>query len=122
MMCRSVPLMMCDMTENNGEDVMAESSVGKMIMLKAPQGGNGYWGPGNFGPLVSPYGAGANNVERSLAEVDTNFLNDALRHAGLLEEGRAVASFETQIIGEGAGFLLLCSPATGQGVTPTRRR
>ncbi len=69
LLCRGVPLMMCDLTEIGGEDVMDPANAGRMVILKAPQAGSGLWAPGNFGPLLSPYGPGADNLEQNLADV-----------------------------------------------------
>jgi len=69
-MCHAPPLMVCDLTEAGGEDVMADSSVGRQLLVKFPQGGNSLWAPGNFGLLESGYGSGANNLERSLADIE----------------------------------------------------
>ncbi|TDI62057.1 MAG: hypothetical protein E2O92_01880 [Alphaproteobacteria bacterium] len=69
-MCHAPPLMVCDLTEIDGEDVMDDAMVGRQLMVKFPQGGNSFWAPGNFGLLESGYGSGANNLERSLADVE----------------------------------------------------
>ena len=70
LMCNAPPLMVCDLTETGGEDVMSTANSGRQILAKAPQGGSNSWVPGNFGLLESGYGSGANNLERSLADIE----------------------------------------------------
>ena len=69
-MCHAPPLMVCDLTETGGEDVMDTANIGRQILVKSPQGGNALWAPGNFGLLESGYGSGANNLELSLADIE----------------------------------------------------
>ena len=68
--CHAPPLMMCDLSETGGEDVMDPVNTGRQLLVKFPQGGNAQWVPGNFGLLESGYGSGANNLERALADVE----------------------------------------------------
>jgi hypothetical protein len=69
LMCHAPPLMACDPTEEGGTDLMDSDNAGVMMMLKAGQG-SGPMVPGNFGSLETGYGAGANNVERALADIE----------------------------------------------------
>jgi hypothetical protein len=68
--CHAAPLMVCDLSETGGENVMADSNVGRQLLVKMPQGGGALWAPGNFGLLESAYGTGANNLERSLSDIE----------------------------------------------------
>jgi Flp pilus assembly protein TadG len=69
LMCHAAPLMTCDPTETGGIDVMDSDNAGIQMLLKAGQG-NSQMAPGNFGALETGYGAGANNVEQALADVE----------------------------------------------------
>jgi Flp pilus assembly protein TadG len=69
-MCHAPPLMVCDLTETGGEDVMDPANIGRQILVKSPQGSNALWAPGNFGLLESGYGSGANNLEIALADIE----------------------------------------------------
>ena len=68
--CHAPPLMMCDLTEDDPTlDPMDPANVGRMVVLKEPQGG-GYWAPGNFGLLSLPDGSsGAKDIEAALAAI-----------------------------------------------------
>ncbi|OUR75681.1 hypothetical protein A9Q83_16915 [Alphaproteobacteria bacterium 46_93_T64] len=70
-LCHAPPLMICDFLENTPAiDLRDEANIGRMVVLKEPQGG-GSWAPGNFGLLSLPDGSsGANDIEAALAAVE----------------------------------------------------
>lgn len=70
--CNAPPLMICDPSEDpvNGFDLRDPASIGRMVVVKPPNGG-GSWAPGNFGLLALPDGSvGANDIHGALAAVE----------------------------------------------------
>lgn len=70
--CHAPPLMLCDLAEiDPNDDLMDPANIGRQVVLKEPQAGNGSMAPGNFGLLALPDGSsGASDIENALEAVD----------------------------------------------------
>lgn len=69
--CHAPPLMVCDPSESDPTFSFNDPlAVGRMVRMKAPQGGNALWAPGNFGLLATTDGdVGANAIAAALRAV-----------------------------------------------------
>jgi hypothetical protein len=70
--CHAPPLMLCDLAEiDPADDLMDPANIGRQVVLKEPQAGNGSMAPGNFGLLALPDGSsGASAIKGALTAVD----------------------------------------------------
>lgn len=62
--CKVPPLMICNPNEATSLVFDGDSYIGKNFVLTPPPGGNGAWGPGNFGFLS--VGSGAADVKNAM--------------------------------------------------------
>ncbi|PLR22953.1 hypothetical protein SGCZBJ_16490 [Caulobacter zeae] len=62
--CKVPPLMICNPNESTSLVFDGDTYIGKNFVLTPPPGGNGAWGPGNFGFLS--VGSGAADVKNAM--------------------------------------------------------
>jgi hypothetical protein len=62
--CKVPPLLLCNPNEATSLTFDGDAYIGKSVLLTPPPGGNGAWGPGNFGFLS--VGSGAADVKNAM--------------------------------------------------------